>query len=380
MPTTHGRRRSSTAAAATRCSSSSWPRWRRRAAPRRAARARCGRSSPRGSTSCPASQRAIVDNAAVLGTADSIAALVRFAEAMGQEFRQRDLDELAADGLLDVDGQLVALPQRRRARGRLPDPHEAGAGPAPRRRRGAVLAEQAAPRSTTSPTTRPRPPSCSPSSARSTASARSITGHAVHALHRGGHGRRSRPAARSTPSAHASRALDLHRADPQDERELLLVRAERRARAAQVRRGRRPTPRRCSRCALAAGDRVDEGEARRRLGTVAQMQGDLATARRELDAARRAVPRASSDPQRLAERAAGARLRRGVRRLARRRPRPTSTRRWRSTTSIDDERGHAWTHQNLAWVAFQAGDFARRRGAARRGPGALRGARRPRSA
>ena len=24
---------------------------------------------------------------------------------------------------------------------------------------------------------------------------------------------------------------------------------------------------------------------------------------------------------------------------------------------IDDERGHAWTHQNLAWVAFQAGDY-----------------------
>jgi tetratricopeptide (TPR) repeat protein len=24
---------------------------------------------------------------------------------------------------------------------------------------------------------------------------------------------------------------------------------------------------------------------------------------------------------------------------------------------IDDERGHAWTHQSLAWVAFQSGDF-----------------------
>ena len=52
----------------------------------------------------PAPQRAIVDNASVLGTADSIGSLVRFAQAMGQEFRQRDLDELAADGLLDVDG------------------------------------------------------------------------------------------------------------------------------------------------------------------------------------------------------------------------------------------------------------------------------------
>ena len=24
---------------------------------------------------------------------------------------------------------------------------------------------------------------------------------------------------------------------------------------------------------------------------------------------------------------------------------------------IDDERGHAWAHQSLAWVAFQSGDF-----------------------
>jgi class 3 adenylate cyclase len=53
----------------------------------------------------PGPQRAIVDNASVLGNADSIGALVRFAQAMGQEFRQRDLDELAADGLIDVDGK-----------------------------------------------------------------------------------------------------------------------------------------------------------------------------------------------------------------------------------------------------------------------------------
>ena len=53
----------------------------------------------------PAPQRAIVDNAAVLGSADSIGGLVRFAQAMGQEFRDSDLAELAADGLFDVDGR-----------------------------------------------------------------------------------------------------------------------------------------------------------------------------------------------------------------------------------------------------------------------------------
>ena len=47
----------------------------------------------------------IIDNAAVLGTADTIGYLGRFAEAMGQEFRLADVDELAADGLLELDRQ-----------------------------------------------------------------------------------------------------------------------------------------------------------------------------------------------------------------------------------------------------------------------------------
>ena len=39
---------------------------------------------------------------------------------------------------------------------------------------------------------------------------------------------------------------------------------------------------------------------------------------------------------------------------------------------IDDERGHAWTHQNLAWVAFQSGDFADAEQQLDRGQAALR--------
>ena len=47
--------------------------------------------------------------------------------------------------------------------------------------------------------------------------------------------------------------------------------------------------------ALADDDELAEGEARRRLGTVAHMQGDLSTSRRELDAAVDIFRRAGDD-------------------------------------------------------------------------------------
>ena len=53
----------------------------------------------------PGPQRAILDNAAVLGHRDITGALARFAEEMGQEFRQGDLVDLAATGLLELDGK-----------------------------------------------------------------------------------------------------------------------------------------------------------------------------------------------------------------------------------------------------------------------------------
>ena len=85
------------------------------------------------------------------------------------------------------------------------------------------------------------------------------------------------------------------------------------------------------------------------------MQGDLPTA------AISWMPpielfRELGDRRPLGRRAAGPGLRRGVRRLARRRPRYLDEA-MEIYHEIDDERGHAWTHQNLAWVAFQGGDF-----------------------
>ena len=171
----------------------------------------------------PAAQRAIIDNAAVLGTADSVGALVRFAEAMGQEFRQRDLDELAADGLLDVEGRwwrfrsavvrevaYQTLTKRVRAQrhaGVAAVLAERGASIDDVAHHAATAAELLAELGTVdgvSPT---------------------ITEHAIQALLEAATAaRRHRPPESAIRAA--SRALDLHPRDAKVERALLLVRAE----------------------------------------------------------------------------------------------------------------------------------------------------------
>ena len=83
----------------------------------------------------PSSQRAIIDNAAVLGSSDSIGSLARFAQAIGQDFHPSRHRRAGRRRPVRRRGAVVAVPQRRRPRGRLPDADQAGAGPAPRRRR-----------------------------------------------------------------------------------------------------------------------------------------------------------------------------------------------------------------------------------------------------
>ena len=158
-----------------------------------------------------------------------------------------------------------------------------------------------------------------------------------------------------TAARHASRALDLHPADPASERELLLVRAEaeadRRNFAAATADATDVLER-----AVADGDHRHEADARRRLGQIAEMQGELAKARRELDQAIE-LARALGDDRRLADtlRARGfAEVFGGSLDDAR----AFLDGAMEIYHEIDDERGHAWTHQNLAWVAFQSGDFA----------------------
>ncbi len=299
----------------------------------------------------PAPQRLIIDNAAVLGTSESVGSLARFAQAMGQEFRQRDLDELAAGGLLDVEGrwwrfrsavvrEVVYQTLTKRVRAQ----RHAGVA-AVMAERGAAI-EDVAHHAATAAELLAELGSVEGIKA-------SITAHAIQALLEAATSAcetgRFELASRS-----AGRGLDLHPADPAVERALLLVRAEaelERRNFAQATSDAEDV----LASALAAGDRITEGEARRRLGSVAQMQGDLAAARRELDAAVD-VFRAIGDERRLA----GALRARGFAEVfggslddARALLGEAMERYHR----LDDERGHAWTHQNLAWVAFQAGDF-----------------------
>jgi len=301
----------------------------------------------------PAPQRAIVDNAAVLGTADAIGALVHFAEAMRQDFRESDLAELAADGLFDVDGRrwrfrsdvvrevaYQTLTKRVRAQR-----HAGVAAAVVAEHKDLVddLAYHAA--AAAELVNELGPVDGVPSS---------IVDQAIEALLRAASVASD---AGRFPHAvrHASRALDLHPADAEVERQLLLVRAgaeldqrmyaDAIADAQQVLEG-----------ALTDGDRVHEAEARRRLGTISQMQGDLVAARRELDRAV-ALFREMEEPGPLADglRARGfAEVFGGSLSEARK----FLDEAMMIYHQIDDERGHAWTHQSLAWVAFQSGDFA----------------------
>lgn len=300
----------------------------------------------------PAAQRAIIDNAAVLGTSDSVGSLVRFAQAIGQEFRQRDLDELAGDGLLDLDGrwwrfrsavvrEVVYQTLTKRVRAQ----RHAGVA--------AVMTERGAPIDDIA--------HHSATAAELVAELGSVDGvkgdiasRAVTALLDAATANvetgRLDAAVRN-----ASRGLDLHPIDRKVGRALLLVRAE-----AELERRNFAQAKTDAEDALASAledaDPIHEGEARRRLGSVAQMTGDLDTARREHGAAVDLF-RAAGDERRLA----GALRARGFAEVF---GGSLDDARWLLGEAmdiyhrIDDERGHAWTHQNLAWVAFQGGDFA----------------------
>ena len=300
----------------------------------------------------PPPQRALIDNAAVLGTGNAIGSLERFSKELHQEFRRGDLDELAADGLIDIEGHwwrfrsavvrevaYQTLTKRVRAQ------RHAGVA--------AVAAERGAPIDEVA--------HHAATAAELLAELGTVDGvkptiveHAVAALLEAATAA-LRTGRLETAARHASRALDLHRADPASERELLLVRAEaeadRRNFDAAGADARDVLER-----AMADGDHRHEADARRRLGQIAEMQGELVEARRELDLAID-LARSIGDERRLADtlRARGfAEVFGGSLDDAR----AYLDGAMEIYHEIDDERGHAWTHQNLAWVAFQSGDFA----------------------
>ncbi len=202
---------------------------------------------------------------------------------------------------------------------------------------------------------------------------RSLPRHAVHALLKAAQA--ALDAGRAEHAIrHAGRALALSEDDPVARRQLLLIRA-----TAELDMRQFPAAsadaRHALESALADGDEITEGEARRRLGTVAHMQGDLATSRRQLDAAVDIFRRAGDD-----KRLANALRARGFAEVFGGSIPAARTYLGEAMTlfgELGDERGQAWAGHNMAWAAFQGGDFRRRRDAARGVTAALREARRP---
>jgi class 3 adenylate cyclase len=304
----------------------------------------------------PPSRRAIVDNAAVLGPSGSTAALEEFAAAMRQDFSPADLAELAAEGIVELDGgwwrfrsdvvrevAYQTLTKRTRAQ------RHAGVAMALAAEKGEYLhqIEDLAHHAATAA-------ELVAELGRVPGVPRSLPQHAVHALHKAA--QTALDAGRPEHAVrHAGRALGLSPADRATERQLLLVRA-----TAEVDMRQFPAANADARLALdsalADDDLIAEAEARRRLGTVAHMQGDLATSRRQLDAAVE-IFRQRGEDKRLANalRARGfaevfggsipaARMHLGEA--------------MQLFEGLGDERGLAWAGHNLAWAAFQGGDFA----------------------
>ncbi len=305
----------------------------------------------------PPTRRAMVDNAAVLGPSGSTMALEEFAEAMQQEYSHTDVLELVTDGIFELDGgwwrfrsdvvrevAYQTLTKRTRAQR-----HAGVAMALAGEKRGEYLqqVEDLAHHAATAA-------ELVAEVGRVPGVPRSLHSKAVHALHQAAQA--ALDAGRAEHAVrHAGRALDLGQAAPETERQLLLIRA-----TAEIDMRQFPAAnadaRHALESALADDDEIAEGEARRRLGTVAHMQGDLATSRRQLDAAVD-IFRRSGDDKRLANalRARGfAEVFGGSIPAARTYLGEAMT----LFGDLGDERGQAWAGHNLAWAAFQGGDFA----------------------
>ena len=295
--------------------------------------------------------RAIIDNAAVLGTESSVMALEHFADAMHQVFDRADLDELVADGLLEIDGAwwrfrsdvvrevaYQTLTKQSRAQrhagvasvmaGEAKTPIEALAHHAAT---AAELVAELGHVPGVNPGIRQR--------------AVEWLGQAADASYAVGAFRRGVTFSR--------RALGLVGDDPDQRRPILLRHAvglvELRA-CDDV----RPVLAELLDSAVLAGDRVSEGEAWRLLGSVDQLEGDLVDARVKLGRAVEIFRELDDD----AHLAAALRARGFAEVLGGSLP----DARWYLGEAdgvyarLGDERGRAWVEQNRAWVAFLSGD------------------------
>ena len=295
--------------------------------------------------------RAVLDNAAVLGTTSFVDALEMFGAEMGQQFDLSDLGVLVDAGLLEVeDGwwrfrsdvvrdvayqTLTKTVRAQRHAGTAAVmnglPGVAADHVAHHAATAAELVAEIGPVQGVLPSIRPFAVDLLVQSVR-----RSLDVGAFNSARR-----------------YATRALNLEPEDPSVARELLLLRA----RASSERR-ELPVARTDAQEALTlaeeAGDRRHEAIAHRLLGVVAQMDGDLVLARTEL-ATSIELLRELGDESELATSLSdaglselfGGSLKAAERHLAEAEE---------LVVRLDDRRGHAWVRQHQAWVAFLSGD------------------------
>ncbi len=295
--------------------------------------------------------RAVLDNAAVLGAAGRIEALYAFAEALGQTLTAREINMLDADGLLELDGErwhfrsdvvrevayqmLTKLVRAQRHAGVAAvmgaDPTAPVEQIAYHAATAAELVDEIGPVANVPNDIKP---------------------YAVGLLLRAV--RRSLDVGALAQAArHASRALELGPDSREIERELLLLRAEASVGRRETVQARRDAVAALE-SAMAAGAAHDEGKARRYLGQIEQIAGNLALARAELS---RSVDifRELNDDIEIA-----ASLReRGFAEIF---GGSLADADWllgeaeALTERLGDRRGHAWVLQHQAWVAFFSGD------------------------
>jgi class 3 adenylate cyclase/tetratricopeptide (TPR) repeat protein len=299
----------------------------------------------------PVRQRSIVDNAAVLGTSGLVESLEKFAVEMGQDFDIADLKTLDQHGLLEVDGpgwqfrSDVVREVAYQTLTKLVRAQRHGGTAAVMSRDPRVPIDQVAHHAACAA-------ELSAEIGRVPGVPGDIADRAVALLFEAAK-RSMDVGAFNQVRRHSTRALDLGPSDAVVARELLLLRAQAQAERRMVAAARADAEDALD-AATSAGDRRQEGIARRLLGILHQRDGDLAGARRELGASVD-IFRESADDSELASS-----LR--ERGLAEVFGGSLGDAEWllgeaeALTERMNDVRGRAWVRQHQAWVAFLSGD------------------------
>ncbi|HSP30153.1 MAG TPA: AAA family ATPase, partial [Ilumatobacteraceae bacterium] len=299
----------------------------------------------------PFAQRSIVDNAAVLGASGLVESLEKFAIEMGQDFDLRNLEALDQHSLLELDGPSwrfrsdVVREVAYQTLTKLVRAQRHGGTAAVMSRDPRVPIEQVAHHAACAA-------ELSAEIGRVPGLPDDIADRAVGMLFEAAK-RSMDVGAFNQVRRQTTRALDLGPSDAVVARELLLLRAQAQAERRIVAAARADAEDALD-AAASAGDRRQEGIARRLLGILHQRDGDLAGARRELGASVDIFRELADDTE-----LASSLRERGLAEVF---GGSLGDAEWllgeaeALTERMHDVRGRAWVRQHQAWVAFLSGD------------------------